>query len=73
MGSGALSLLRRHSLPDRVTDRRNVRAHYDLPPELFASMLDETMAYSCAIFEPPHATLVEAQGAKFARICEKLS
>lgn len=49
--SRPLSGVRRRRAPDRVTDRRNVRAHYDLPPELFTAMLDETMAYSCGIFE----------------------
>jgi len=73
VASGPLSRLRRRTLPDRVTNRRNVRAHYDLPPELFTAMLDETMAYSCAIFESPHVTLEEAQRAKFERICQKLA
>ena len=34
-------------------------------------MLDETMMYSCAIFERPDATLEEASLAKLDRICEK--
>ena len=41
----------------RATDRRNIRAHYDLSNEFFELMLDETMAYSCALFEPADATL----------------
>jgi cyclopropane-fatty-acyl-phospholipid synthase len=53
-------------------DRRNVQAHYDLPGELFEVMLDETMAYSCAVFERPGVTLAEAQRAKFDRLCRKL-
>ena len=35
-------------------------------------MLDETMTYSCAIFEDPAASLHEAQLAKLDRICRKL-
>ncbi len=70
--SRPLSGVRRRRAPDRVTDRRNVRAHYDLPPELFTAMLDETMAYSCGIFESPRASLEDAQRAKFERICQKL-
>ena len=31
--------------------RRNIAYHYDLGNELFALMLDETMTYSCAVFE----------------------
>lgn len=52
--------------------RRNIAAHYDLGNELFALMLDETMAYSCGVFERDDATLHEAQVAKFERICRKL-
>jgi len=54
-------------------DRRNVRAHYDLGNELFEIMLDETMAYSCAVFERDDATLLEASTAKLDRICRKLA
>jgi cyclopropane-fatty-acyl-phospholipid synthase len=52
--------------------RRNIAAHYDLGNDLFALMLDETMAYSCGVFERDDATLHEAQLAKFDRICRKL-
>ncbi len=52
--------------------RRNISAHYDLGNDLFARMLDPTMAYSCGIFEREDATLHEAQLAKFDRICTKL-
>ncbi len=34
-----------------------IAAHYDLGNELFALFLDETMMYSCAVFERPDATL----------------
>lgn len=53
-------------------DRSEVRAHYDLPHDLFAAMLDETMAYSCAVFEHPGMSLADAQRAKFDRLCQKL-
>jgi cyclopropane-fatty-acyl-phospholipid synthase len=52
--------------------RRNIAAHYDLGNDLFRLMLDETMAYSCGIYERADATLHEAQLAKFERICRKL-
>jgi len=64
-----LAKLRRRSLAE---DRRNVQAHYDLPGELFEVMLDETMTYSCAVFERPGITLADAQRAKFDRLCRKL-
>jgi len=52
--------------------RRQIAAHYDLGNDLFGLMLDETMTYSCAIFEQPGASLREAQIAKLDRICAKL-
>jgi len=52
--------------------RRNIAAHYDLGNDLFKLMLDESMTYSCAIFDDPTASLHEAQLAKFDRICRKL-
>ncbi len=67
-----VSLWRRARPPSPATDRHNVRAHYDLPVELFEAMLDESMAYSCAIFEKPELSLADAQLAKFDRICAKL-
>jgi cyclopropane-fatty-acyl-phospholipid synthase len=52
--------------------RRQISAHYDLGNDLFGLMLDETMMYSCGIFESEDATLHEAQVAKLDRICRKL-
>ena len=55
-----------------VRARRNIAYHYDLGNDLFALMLDETMTYSCAVFERPDMTLAEAQRAKYERLCAKL-
>jgi cyclopropane-fatty-acyl-phospholipid synthase len=52
--------------------RRNIAYHYDLGNELFALMLEETMTYSCALFERPGLTLAEAQTAKLERLCRLL-
>jgi cyclopropane-fatty-acyl-phospholipid synthase len=52
--------------------RDNSHAHYDLGNDLFRLMLDETMTYSCAVWERPEMSLAEAQRAKYRRICEKL-
>ena len=52
--------------------RRQIAAHYDLGNELFELFLDETMMYSCAVFERPDATLAEASVAKLDRICRRL-
>jgi len=52
--------------------RRNIAAHYDLGNDFFSLFLDETMAYSCAIFPRAGSTLNEAQVLKFDRVCGKL-
>ena len=64
-----LDPIRRARRPDPGRDRRNVRAHYDLSNEFFALLLDETMTYSCAVFERPDMTLEQAQTAKLDRLC----
>jgi len=51
---------------------RNIAAHYDLGNPLYELMLDETMAYSCAIFPRPDASLAVASTAKFESVCRKL-
>lgn len=51
----------------------NIHAHYDLGNDFFRLMLDDTMAYSCGIFETPAATMEEASAAKFERVCRKLA
>jgi cyclopropane-fatty-acyl-phospholipid synthase len=48
---------------------RNIARHYDLSNELFALFLDETMTYSCAIFEPGD-TLETAQRRKYEALAE---
>jgi cyclopropane-fatty-acyl-phospholipid synthase len=52
--------------------QRNISAHYDLGNDFFKLWLDESMMYSCAIFEPEDATLAEAQQTRLARLCERL-
>jgi cyclopropane-fatty-acyl-phospholipid synthase len=62
-------LQRRNGL---ARSRRNIAYHYDLGNELFALMLDETMTYSCAVFERPAMSLEEAQRTKYERLCRQL-
>ncbi len=71
--SGPLRLLG-HMLNrnSRRGSKRNIAAHYDLSNEFFTLMLDETMAYSCGVFERPDATLLEASIAKFDRMVAML-
>ena len=52
--------------------RRNIHAHYDLSNDFFGLFLDETMTYSCGIFETPESSMREASIAKLDRICRKL-
>jgi len=52
--------------------RRNIAAHYDLGNAFFKQMLDETMMYSCAIFEHSEMELYEAQINRLNTICKKL-
>jgi cyclopropane-fatty-acyl-phospholipid synthase len=56
----------------REGSRRNIFAHYDLGNDFYELFLDDTMTYSCGIFERPEASLREASIAKYDRICRKL-
>jgi cyclopropane-fatty-acyl-phospholipid synthase len=51
---------------------RNIAAHYDLGNDFFQLWLDESMMYSCAIFDHDEATLAEAQQTRLERVCERL-
>ena len=53
--------------------RQNIYAHYDLGNDFYELFLDETMTYSCGIFEQEDSTLKEASLAKYDRICRKLN
>ncbi|HKY90221.1 MAG TPA: cyclopropane-fatty-acyl-phospholipid synthase family protein [Nevskiaceae bacterium] len=54
------------------TARRNIEAHYDLGNAFYKLWLDETMAYSSAVFAEPTQTLEQAQREKFRRMFERL-
>ncbi|MFL5892335.1 MAG: class I SAM-dependent methyltransferase, partial [Solirubrobacterales bacterium] len=59
----------------RHTKRRDataVRHHYDVSNEFFGLFLDESMTYSCALWEEGAETLEGAQRAKLELICRKL-
>jgi cyclopropane-fatty-acyl-phospholipid synthase len=56
----------------RQGSRQNIAAHYDLSNDFYKLFLDETMTYSCGIFERPDSTLTEASIEKLDRICRKL-
>lgn len=56
----------------RGGSRRNIAAHYDIGNDFFAHMLDDSMMYSCAVFEREGMSLHDAQVAKLDRLCRKL-
>ena len=56
----------------RRAARRHIAAHYDLGNDLFALFLDETMTYSCGVWDSPRATPRDAQIAKLDLACRKL-
>jgi len=64
-----LHVLRRNT---RAGSRRNIGAHYDLGNDFFAAFLDETLTYSCGLFEQPGASLAQASTAKYERLCRLL-
>ncbi|HEY2684222.1 MAG TPA: cyclopropane-fatty-acyl-phospholipid synthase family protein [Steroidobacteraceae bacterium] len=71
----ASSVLRLAHFVRRNTVRgsaRNIAAHYDLGNEFFELFLDDTLAYSCGIFESETATLEQASRAKFDAALGKL-
>jgi len=71
--TGALRRLRTLNVRNTpARSRHDIAAHYDLGNDMFELMLDETMMYSCAVFERPKMTLAEASRAKLDRICAKL-
>jgi cyclopropane-fatty-acyl-phospholipid synthase len=57
---------------DKTGSRRNIAAHYDLGNRFFELFLDDTMAYSCGIFEHAGSSLKDASTAKFDAACGKL-
>lgn len=63
----------------RAGSRSNIAAHYDLSNDFFALWLDESMMYSCAIYENadgspiPATNLEAAQRARLDRIVSRLA
>jgi len=69
----ALEKLRFFSRANTLTgSRRNIRRHYDLSNVFFQTFLDDSMAYSCALFNHPGERLETAQQNKYRTIIEKL-
>ncbi|MDG2367318.1 MAG: cyclopropane-fatty-acyl-phospholipid synthase [Candidatus Marinimicrobia bacterium] len=56
-----------------VGSKENILAHYDLSNDFYKLWLDESMTYSCGVFETESSTLKEASIEKLDRICRKLN
>lgn len=59
----------RHS---RNRDAQAVSHHYDVSNRFYELVLGPSMAYTCAVYSSPDATLEEAQEAKFDLVARKL-
>jgi cyclopropane-fatty-acyl-phospholipid synthase len=59
----------RHS---RKRDAEVISHHYDVSNRFYEWVLGPTMAYTCAVFPTPEASLEEAQIEKFDLVCRKL-
>jgi len=52
--------------------RKNIRQHYDLGNDFYRLWLDPQLAYTCAYYPSPSASLEDAQVAKMEHVCRKL-
>ncbi|MEJ1965865.1 MAG: cyclopropane-fatty-acyl-phospholipid synthase family protein [Gammaproteobacteria bacterium] len=52
--------------------RDNIHHHYDIGNDFYSLWLGDTMAYTCAYYPTPDASLDVAQRAKFDHVCRKL-
>ncbi len=68
----ARALLHAWNRNTRTGSKRNIVAHYDLGNEFFALFLDETMTYSCGVFDRRESSMREASIEKYDRLCRKL-
>jgi cyclopropane-fatty-acyl-phospholipid synthase len=53
--------------------RKNISYHYDLSNDFYEIMLDESMMYSCAVFDSDSLNLKEAQYKKLQMLCNDLN
>lgn len=64
----------RRAANTRTGSERNIHAHYDLGNAFYRLFLDDdTMAYSCAIWDRGATTLADAQRAKLDQLCDWLA
>jgi len=68
----SVELLRRRHVNTLPGSRDNIHHHYDIGNKFYSLWLGRTMAYTCAYYPTPTATLDEAQVAKMDHVCRKL-
>ncbi|MGY8771508.1 MAG: class I SAM-dependent methyltransferase [Pirellulales bacterium] len=56
----------------RLGSARNISEHYDLGNDFYRLFLDDTMSYSCGIFEQNTSTMLDASLTKLKTVCQKL-
>ena len=64
--------LRRPHINTLAGSRDNIHHHYDIGNAFYELWLGSTMAYTCAYYPTPDATLDEAQVAKMDHVCRKV-
>ncbi len=67
-----VELMRRRRVNTLRGSRDNIHHHYDIGNKFYSLWLGKTMAYTCAYYPTPAATLDEAQVAKMDHVCRKL-
>lgn len=64
-----VSAVRVHS---KARDKAAISHHYDVSNRFYEWVLGPSMAYTCACYPTPEATLEQAQAEKFDLVCRKL-
>jgi cyclopropane-fatty-acyl-phospholipid synthase len=59
-------------LHSKSRDSSAISWHYDVSNRFYELVLGPSMAYTCAVFPTPNASLEEAQANKFDLVCRKL-
>jgi cyclopropane-fatty-acyl-phospholipid synthase len=69
---GQLRRMARGFTHGRGRDADAIHHHYDVSNRFYELLLGPSMAYTCAVYPTPEASLEEAQDEKFDLVCRKL-
>ena len=72
-GPAVVAAASRLGLLTRARDQAVIAGHYDVPSAFYQLILDPSMAYSCAYWDPQTMDLAAAQRAKLELIMSKLA